>query len=105
MFEESIGIEPNTLTGTHCLAGKPYRHQGLLSVECGTAAAVEAPTLVIPLFVRLTGIEPITFRVSGGCSNQLSYKRWWRQLRFYRTRATLKTIDTLVAGNPSAAYY
>jgi len=35
----------------------------------------------------------------------LSYKRWWRQLRFYRTRATLKTIDTLVAGNPSAAYY
>ena len=76
--EESIGIEPNTLTGTHCLAGKPYRHQGLLSVECGTAAAVEAPTLVIPLFVRLTGIEPITFRVSGGCSNQLSYKRWWR---------------------------
>ena len=28
---ESIGIEPNTLTGTHCLAGKPYRHQGLLS--------------------------------------------------------------------------
>ena len=26
-------------------------------------------------YVRVTGIEPITFRVSGGCSNQLSYTR------------------------------
>jgi hypothetical protein len=30
---------------------------------------------------------------------------WWRQLRFYRTRATLKTIDTLVVRNPSVTSY
>jgi len=32
---ESIGIEPNTLTGTSRLAGGPYHHQGLLSWSDG----------------------------------------------------------------------
>ncbi len=31
--------------------------------------------LELQTHVRVTGIEPITFRVSGGCSNQLSYTR------------------------------
>ena len=61
---EDIGIEPNTLTGTSRLAGGPYRHQGLSSIECGTTAVVEVPTQVIPLFVFTTGYDPITFCVS-----------------------------------------
>ena len=61
---EDIGIEPNTLTGTSRLAGGPYRHQGLSSIECGTPAVVGAPTQVIPLFVFTTGYDPITSDVS-----------------------------------------
>ena len=52
---ESIGIEPNTLTGTSRLAGGPYRHQGLLSI------------------VLIIGLEPITSDVSGRRSHQLIY--------------------------------
>ena len=63
-FAEDIGIEPNTLTGTSRLAGGPYLHQGLSSIECGTPAVVGAPTLVIPLFVFTTGYDPITSDVS-----------------------------------------
>ena len=61
--------------GTTRLAGGDSALTVLLSIECGIAAAREAPTLVIPLFVRLTGIEPITSDVSGRYSNQLSYTR------------------------------
>ena len=68
LMEEDIGIEPNTLTGTSRLAGGPYRHQGLSSIECGTTAVVGAPTLVIPLFVFTTGYDPITSDVSDRCS-------------------------------------
>ena len=70
---EDIGIEPNTLTGTSRLAGGPYHHQGLSSIECGTTAVVGAPTQVTPLFVLITGLEPITSDVSGRGSNQLIY--------------------------------
>ena len=37
--------------------------------------------------VVITGIEPITFRVSGGCSNQLSYMtilRYWMESNHWR---------------------
>ena len=64
---EDIGIEPNTLTGTSRLAGGPYRHQGLSSIECGTPAVVGAPTQVIPLFVFTTGYDPILYTISACC--------------------------------------
>ena len=28
--------------------------------------------------VGLTGLEPVTLRLSSACSNQLSYRPWWR---------------------------
>ena len=66
-FAEDIGIEPNTLTGTSRLAGGPYRHQGLSSIECGTPAVVGAPTQVIPLFVFTIGYDPILSTISAWC--------------------------------------
>ena len=63
--EESSGNDPQSVSHrSHCLANKPRRLQGLLSIECGTTAVVGAPTLVIPLFVFTTGYDPITFCVS-----------------------------------------
>jgi hypothetical protein len=88
LIEEDIGIEPNTLTGTSRLAGGPYRHQGLSSVV-GTVG-------IEPTWNLLTFQPRIRRRV---------YVPWWRQLRFYRTRATIKTINTLVVRNPSVTYY
>ena len=52
-FAEDIGIEPNTLTGTSRLAGGPYRHQGLLSIECGrTAVPWGSHTIYSPFCVH-----------------------------------------------------
>ena len=68
LMEEDIGIEPNTLMGTSRLAGGPYHHQGLSSIECGTPAVVGDPTQFIPLFVLMTGYDPITSCVSDKCS-------------------------------------
>ena len=53
---------------TSRLAGGPYRHQGLSSIECGTPAVVGDPTQFIPLFVLMTGYDPITSCVSDKCS-------------------------------------
>ena len=63
--EESSGNDPQSESHrSQCLAGMPRRLQGLLSVECGTTAVVEAPTQDIPLFVFTTGYDPITSDVS-----------------------------------------
>ena len=65
IFEESSGNDPQSVSHrSHCLANKSRRLQGLLSIECGTTAVVEASTQVIPLFVFTTGYDPITFCVS-----------------------------------------
>lgn len=37
-------------------------------------------------FARGTGLEPATFRVTGGCSNQLSYPRNIRQALRYPSK-------------------
>ena len=59
-------LESNQIPeGTSRLAGGPYRHQGLSSIECGTPAVVGAPTQVIPLFVLMEGLEPSTSTLSG----------------------------------------
>ena len=72
--EESSGNDPQSVSHrSHCLANKSRRLQGLLSIECGTTAVVGAPTQDIPLFVLITGLEPITSDVSGRRSHQLSY--------------------------------
>ena len=71
--EESSGNDPQSVSHrSHCLANKSRRLQGLLSIECGTTAVVEAPTQVIPLFVFKIGFEPMTFSVSARRSNHLS---------------------------------
>ena len=63
--EESSGNDPQSGSHrSHCLANKSRRLQGLLSIECGTTAVVEAPTQDIPLFVFTRGYDPITSDVS-----------------------------------------
>ena len=63
--EESSGNDPQSVSHrSHCLANKSRRLQGLLSIECGTTAVVEAPTQDIPLFVFTRGYDPITSDVS-----------------------------------------
>ena len=63
--EESSGNDPQSVSHrSHCLANKSRHLQGLLSIECGTTAVVEAPTQDIPLFVFTTGYDPITSDVS-----------------------------------------
>ena len=46
------------------------------------------------IWVGLTGLEPVTLRLSSACSNQLSYRPWLKILR-------LKICDglPLTAGN------
>ena len=38
---------------------------------------IKTHKVFITIVVRLTGFEPVTFRLSVECSSQLSYKRIW----------------------------
>lgn len=35
--------------------------------------------MIFSFFAGLAGLEPVAFRVTGGCSNQLSYNPYFQQ--------------------------
>ena|GEM_PF-3117417 len=37
--------------------------------------------MIFSFFAGLAGLEPVAFRVTGGCSNQLSYNPYFQQTR------------------------
>ena len=50
---------------------RPDGHRSLLFVLSGP---IPAPSLAGGAVVGLTGLEPVTLRLSSACSNQLSYR-------------------------------
>ncbi len=48
-----------------------YANKAACSLDCINTKSPEG----LPVFARSKGLEPSTSRVTGGCSNQLSYDR------------------------------
>ena len=45
-----------------------------------------------PYLVGLTGLEPVTLRLSSACSNQLSYRPWFTE-SFFKPTALRRSGD------------